>query len=253
MSGRVTEIWRHPVKSMRGERVEETSVGALGVDGDRRFGVLDVERGSVLSAKRAPALFLCASRYDEAGDVNVTLPDGTTFGSGPDLDAALSALIGRPVSLVAAEDHSEALIQMAAEDTSTEGESTEWPAPPGTVFDASPIHFLTTSTLRRYRELYPQGDFDARRFRANFVLDTGDGARFVEEAWIGREIRVGDAELHVTKGCSRCVMTTLEQPGLERDRMILRTVARENHNNLGVRAIVTRSGRVAVGDSMAPG
>jgi uncharacterized protein YcbX len=248
--GRVAAIWRYPVKSMRGERLEGAEIGPLGVDGDRAFGVLDKERGSVLSAKRAPALFHCASSYAENGAVVVELPGGSTFGLGHDLDAALGELLNRPVTVVAAKDHPAARIQMAAADTTTEGESTEWPAPPGTFFDASPIHFLTTATLRRYRELYPAGDFDPRRFRANFVVDTGDDAAFLEDELIGSDVRVGEVGLHVTKGCSRCVMTTLEQPELSHDRGILRTIARENGNNLGVRAVVTAGGRVTLGDTL---
>jgi uncharacterized protein YcbX len=248
--GRVAEIWRYPVKSMRGERLEGAEVGPLGVDGDRRFGVLDLDRGSILSAKRAPGLFGCAACYGPAGDLRVELPDGTTRGRGPELDAALTALLRRRVAVVSAKDHPAARIQMAQADTTTEGESRELPAPPGTFFDASPIHFLTTSTLARYRALYPDGDFDPRRFRANFVVDTGGAGGFVEDEWIGRDVRIGEIELRVTKGCSRCVMTTLEQSDLARDRGILRTIARENDNSLGVRAFVSGPGAVTVGDDV---
>jgi uncharacterized protein YcbX len=248
-TGRLAEIWRYPVKSMRGEPLAAARVEERGVEGDRRFGILDLERGSILSAKRAPALFLCAARYD-GGELSIELPGGEVLGPGDALDGALSDLVGRDVRLARAEDHPGARIQMAEADTTTEGESHEWAAPPGTFFDASPIHFLTTSTLRRYRGLYPDGDFDPRRFRANFVVDTGALDGFVEEGWIGSEVRLGGVGLHVTKTCSRCVMTTLEQPGLARDRGILQTIARQNSNNLGVRAVVTAAGRVRVGDAL---
>jgi uncharacterized protein len=251
--GRVVEIWRYPVKSMRGERLDETIVSDLGLDGDRRYGVLDLERESIISAKRAPKLFLCGARYDETGALSVELPGGDVHRPGEHLDGELSALLGRPAALVSSQDHLDALIQMAEADTTTEGRSKEWPAPPGTFFDASPIHFVTTSTLDRYRELYPDGDFDPRRFRANFVVDTGDADGFVEEDLIGSDVRIGEVEMHVTKACSRCVMTTLEQPGLPRDRGILQTIAQKNVNNLGVRAVVTTAGRVRAGDALEIG
>lgn len=247
--GRVAEIWRYPVKSMGGEPLAKARVGELGVDGDRHFGVQDLERGSILSAKRAPGLFSCRALY-ENGELAVELKDGSVLGRGDGLHSALSALLERPVALVSAADVPEASIQMAAGDDTTEGESTEWPAPPGTFFDASPIHFLTTSTLRRYRELYPDGDFDPRRFRANFVVDTGDAEGFVEESLIGSTVAIGEVELRVTKACSRCVMTTLEQPSLARDSGILKTIARQNSNNLGVRAFVSRGGVARVGDTL---
>jgi uncharacterized protein len=248
--GRVAEIWRYPVKSMLGESLVRARIGELGLDGDRRFGVLDLERGSVLSAKRAPRLFGCRASYDEGGDVLVDLPGGETLGQGDDLDGALSALLERPVKLVSADEHPSMNIQMAAADDTTEGESSEWPAPPGTFFDASPIHFLTTATLDRFRELYPDGDFDPRRFRANLVIDTGDAEGFQEKRLIGGNVTIGDVELRVTKACSRCVMTTLEQPDLERDRGILKTIAAQNANNLGVRAFVSKPGNVAYGDAL---
>jgi uncharacterized protein len=244
--GQVAEIWRYPVKSMRGERLDAGDVGELGLRGDRRFGVRDVHRGSILSAKRAPVLFSCAARY-ERDDVMIELPHGEVLGPGALLDAALSELIGRPVELARAGEIADARLQMAATATTTEGESSEWSAPPGTFFDASPIHFLTTSTLRTYRRMYPDGDFDPRRFRANFVIET-KAEGFVEESLIGGRVQIGDAELHVTKACSRCVMTTLEQPSLPHDRGILQTIARQNANNLGVRATVAVAGRVAIGD-----
>lgn len=248
-AGRVSELWRYPVKSMRGERLESAEVGENGVTGDRRFGVLDLERGSILSAKRAPELLLCAARYDDATDmVAVQLPNGDVRPPGDDLDATLTEMLARPVRLVRSDEVSEARLQMAETDTTTEGESNEWPAPPGTFFDASPIHFVTTSTLARYRALYPSGDFDPRRFRANFVIETGAGGGFVEEGLIGRDVRIGDVVMHVTKACSRCVMTTLEQPGLARDKGILQTIARSNDNKLGVRAVVAAGGLVRPGD-----
>ena len=248
--GTVAEIWRYPVKSMLGERLDAIEVGELGLDGDRRFGVRDLERGSILSAKRAPQLFLCRARCADAS-ISVELPNGDVDGPGGRLDAALSELLGRRVALVSTADDPEARMQMAEADTTTEGDSTEWAAPPGTFFDASPIHFLTTSTLARYRELYPEGDFDPRRFRANFVIDTGAVDGFVEEELIGNDVTIGEVGMRVTKSCSRCVMTTLEQPDLPRDRGILKTIARQNDNNLGVRAFVSAGGRVRLGDSLS--
>ena len=77
----------------------------------------------------------------------------------------------------------------------------------------------------RLRELYPAGAFDLRRFRPNLVLEFGDAAPgFVENAWHGRRLRIGDTvELEVLGDCPRCVMTTLPQPELPADPGILRT------------------------------
>jgi uncharacterized protein YcbX len=242
--GTVAEIWRYPVKSMLGERLNEADVGTKGLDGDRAFGVLDVGRGTVLSAKRERALFTCAARY-EGGDLAIRLPDDTTVEPGPALDSALTTLIGRPVKLVAAKAMPAARLQGEIDEPG--GEPDEWDAPPGTFFDASPLHFVTTSTLRHFRALYPEGDFDPRRFRANFVIDAA-GEGLVEEALIGHALRIGEVGVTVTKSCSRCVMTTHAQGELNRDRGILRTIVRQSSNNLGVRATVSQGGRVHIGD-----
>ena len=245
--GVVAEIWRYPVKSMLGERLDGVEVGELGLAGDRAFGVLDVARGAVLSAKREPGLFACSARYENGG-VAIRLPDASEVAPGDAADAALTELIGRPARLVAAVDMPRA--RLVGEIDPAEDEPSEWDAPPGTFFDASPLHLLTTATLREYRSLYPEGDFDPRRFRSNFVIDTPDANGFAEEDLIGKSIHIGAVEVRITKPCSRCVMTSHAQGELPRDPGILRTIARQNDNNLGVRAVVVRGGRVQTGDAV---
>src|SRR5918995_4290057 len=107
---------------------------------------------------------------------------------------------------------------------------TDFALPEGTFFDCATVHVLTTATLNRLRELYPQGQFEVRRFRPNIVLQTADGtAGFVENDWIGRTLALGDAvRLRITRPCPRCVMTTLSQADLPKDLGILRTAAQHN-------------------------
>ena len=247
-SGTLAEIWRYPVKSMLGERLNEAEVGHLGLAGDRAYGVLDVRHGTVLSAKREPRLFTCAARYDD-GELVIRLPDGTTVTKGSSADERLTDLLGRPARLVAADDVPRARLEGEIDEDT--GDASVWSAPAGTFFDASPLHLLTTSTLHGFRELYPEGDFDRRRFRANFVIDNGTSDGFVEETLIGGVVRVGAIVTKLTKPCSRCVMTSHAQADLSRDPGILRTIARANDNNLGVRAVVEQGGRVRTGDAVS--
>jgi len=88
--------------------------------------------------------------------------------------------------------------------------------PAGMFFDLATIHVLTTATIDRLRELYPQGQFEVRRFRPNIaVRPDNDDAEFVESSWVERELRIGDdVELEITDHCPRCVMTTLPQGDL---------------------------------------
>lgn len=122
--------------------------------------------------------------------------------------------------------------------------------PGGTFFDLAVVHVLTTATIDRLRELYPQGRFEVRRFRPNIVVGPGSAERgFVGNAWVGHTLVIGDeVRLNVTGPCPRCVMTTLPQGDLPRDPGILRTAAQQNRVNVGVYAAVVRGGTIRRGD-----
>jgi uncharacterized protein YcbX len=93
--------------------------------------------------------------------------------------------------------------------------------PEGTFFDCAVVHLLTTATLDRLRELYPPGRFEVRRFRPDIVVETASGVKdFVENAWIGGTLAIGDAvRLSLTGLCPRCVITTLPQEIWRRTRV----------------------------------
>ena len=97
----VSSLWRYPVKSMQGERVRELSFDASGVVGDRAYGVVNRESGTVLSAKREGRLLEAAADY-RSGVLVVTLPSGEEFRQGTRLDSELSSWLGYPVALVIA-------------------------------------------------------------------------------------------------------------------------------------------------------
>jgi uncharacterized protein YcbX len=136
-------------------------------------------------------------------------------------------------------------------------------SPPGTFFDYGVVHLVTTATLDHLSELYPAGRFDPRRFRPNVLVDSAGDAGFVENAWIGKTIAIGDdVRIRVTDPCPRCVMTTLAQEDLPADPGILRTAARHNRMvggegrgpdgvyaaSIGVYGAVARGGTVRRGD-----
>jgi uncharacterized protein YcbX len=94
-------------------------------------------------------------------------------------------------------------------------------------FDLGAVHLLTTASLEKLGELYPEGNFDPRRFRPSFrpnvMLELGSGeVGFVEDGWIGRTLHLGDeVVLEVTEPVARCVMTTLPQAELAKDSGIM--------------------------------
>lgn len=254
-SGSVDSLWRYPVKSMLGERLETVNVSGGGLPGDRSHALVDLADGKVVSAKNPrkwARLFEFEAVLDPpavAGDLDpvwINFPDGTGASSKQeDIDRLLSAELGSEVSLrnVAHQDQNSV--------HEYERPSTGETAARGTFFDAAVVHVLTTATLDFMAKLYPQGRFDVRRFRPNIVLEVG-GEGTVEDEWLGRTICVGDGvRLEVVDPCPRCVMVTLPQRDLSKDPGILRATVEGNGGNAGVYATVLRGGRIGVGDRIS--
>jgi hypothetical protein len=265
---------------MMGEELDASAVTEQGVLGDRAYALVDAETGKVASAKnpkRWPNLFQCHAALTEPPEsarelpaVRITLPDDATVTSDdPDVDDVLSGVVGRRVKLertapaeAVFEEYwpdMEGLSPEGHRDTVTD-ERLGIAAPPGTFFDLAPIGVLTTATLDRLAELYPEGRFDVRRFRMNLVVQV-DAHGFVENDWIGHTLAVGDgASLPVILADPRCVMTTLPQGDLPKDPGILRTAAQHNRVEIpehgsypcvGVYATVAAGGTVRTGDAVA--
>jgi uncharacterized protein len=263
--GLVVSLWRYPVKSMMGEELNSTEVTERGVLGDRAYAVVDSSDGKVATAKNPrkwPRLFDFRASFIEPAraaakvpPVRIALPDGTTVASDQDdINQVLSKALNREVTLRAvqrgaasAEEYWPDMEGLEHRDTVT-----DFTLPDGTFFDCATIHLLTTSTLDRLRELYPKGHFAARRFRPNIVVEPAAGENsFVENAWIGQTLAIGDeVRLSITGPCGRCVMTTLAQGGLPKDSGILRTAVQHNRGNVGLYAAVVRGGTIRRADSV---
>ncbi len=301
--GTVREIWRYPVKSMSGERLDDCTVTAAGVLGDRGWALRDDTAGEIRGAKKWPVLMQCTARYREpptaaqrCPHVDITLPDGSRIGSDAvDVAGRLSQLVGRPVSLWPLQPASNKahyrraqpgaaligllsrsqtfrrLFQTLARHTSLEAELRrdfsrepdepipdlsvfpaelfEFASPPGTYFDAFPLHLLTTASLAAMARLNPGAAWDVRRFRPNLLIATADGSEgLVESTWCGRVLRIGDVQVRCELPAPRCGMTTRAQVDLPQDPSVLRTIVRDARQNLGVYAASSAAGRVTVGD-----
>jgi uncharacterized protein YcbX len=263
--GVVAELWRFPVKSMAGEKVEEAFITGQGLLGDRGYALLDVEVDDLVSAsnRHFPGLmnwgatFLEPPRLDSPlPAVRVTSPDGASAASDtPALPELLSSHFGRRVRLVRAMPDAYRRRQAAF----FAGVGLECIAPAGSLVDLGPVSVISTATLSGLSRAGPGSRFDPRRFRMNLVMaTTAEG--FVENAWVGRQLELGgQVRLAVALPDPRCVMTTLAQGDLPKDPVILRTVAGLNCLPVGaggplpcagVYATVVRSGLVRVGDSV---
>ena len=249
---RVMEIWRHPVKSLRGEPLDEAEVTPEGLAGDRGWGIRDLDTGRILTARREPRLLMASARLGEGGRPVLTLPDGTELDSpGSATDAALAGWLGRDVALVPAAGDPGGQAEFFADATDDSSAAIEWTMPQGRFVDALPLLLLTADSLRAGRAVH-DGAWDVRRFRPNLLLEGGrDG--WTEDGWLGREVAVGGVRLRPEKPCTRCTMITRPQPGLDADVDLFRAVARHHGAALGVLARVVVPGTVRVGDRLRPG
>lgn len=245
----VVGMWRHPVKSLQGERLLSSLLEPSGLAGDRQWGIRDEVTGRILTARRRPELLGASAAYD--GDVPViTLPDGrTTFGAGHETDALLSDWLGQRVSLVASAGEAGGRAEFFADSTDDTSEAIEWTMPEGRFVDAAPLLVLTSASLRTGERLHPEGVWDPRRFRPNVLVDA-EGSGWLEDSWVGGRLRIGGAVLRPAQGCVRCTMVTRAQPGLEHDVEIFRTLAREHGGLFGVWSEVVVPGSVVVGDAV---
>jgi uncharacterized protein YcbX len=276
--GRIKAIWRYPVKGMAGEPLDTCSVGEQGISGDRTWALRDVAREEVQSCKTRPQLLTCSARAREAGDgqVEITLPDGSTLGSDHgQIHERLSALTGKASTLEPLRPASDAdfyrrhkrddhtwFKELAATFDREPGEPlpdfdlsnqdfADFVSRPGSFFLVTPIHLVTTATLKHLEGLNPQGDWDARRFRPNFLIES-DAAYtgLTEQDWVGRRLVIGGAAMDCVGTTPRCGAITRPQRDFAADTGILRTVVKEAQQNVGVYGETVMSGTVRVGDTV---
>ena len=221
---RVIEVRRFAVKSLRGERPSTVEVEPRGLVGDRLWAVRDAD-GKLGSGKntrrfrRMPGLLDLEAAHGDPVPT-VVLPDGRRFAADdPAGHAALSALLGRPVTI-------------AREDAVRH-------------HDEGPVSVITTAALRALPV-----DAEAERFRANLLVDV-PGVGFPEDDWLGRELHVGDGViLRPERPLTRCVMVDMAQGPLRERGDVLKAVAAHHDLTFGVWASVVHSGRIAVGDAV---
>jgi uncharacterized protein len=225
--GRVAALWRYPVKSMAAEDLDGAEVSWHGLAGDRRWAF--VRDGQVrsgfpwLTIRERPELLHYRPRFAEPGRPNASLtlvrtPSGGEFDVA---DPALAAEFGPGVRVIKCDRG---------------------------VFDTMPLSLLTTQSVAGLGRLACAGTgLAAVRFRPNLLVDAR-GRDFLEDAWVGRVLRIGGLRMRVDQRDTRCVVVTIDPVTLLRDPAVLRAIARERDNRFGVYGSAVQPGRVAVGD-----
>lgn len=226
--GTVVELWRYPVKSLGGERVDVLGCTARGLNGDRAWAVQGRD-GKLGSGKtfgpyrRMPGLLSLASGGGDGEPPWIEFEDGERVAADhPRAAQRLAAIVGEPVTVV--------------------HETT------GPFVDDSPLHLLTTASLDWLKRLRPDDVIETGRIRPNVVVAVdGEGDR-PEDAWCGRAGDAGSVRLSFEKPVKRCVMVTMAQPGLEFAPRILKDLEHAADGYLGVYCKIVGKGEIRVGD-----
>ncbi len=235
-AGTVSELWRFPVKSMVGERVDALQVDWRGAGGDRTHALHSDRKGELrqLTIREAPRMLRWHASYGGA-DVSphkpppatLTAPDGRAYTWGEDgLGGALEHDLGRPVTLVRDLDGQQ---------------------------DLEGSLLLTTEASRRALEAELAAPVDSRRFRPNLHLDL-DAPAWAELGWEGLGVELeGGVVLRLLHPCERCVIPTrwpAADGSVGRWPGLLKHLAREHETSFGINARVEVPGVVRAGERL---
>jgi uncharacterized protein YcbX len=233
--GHVEAIFRYPVKSMGGERLDAANLGWHGLDGDRRLAFRRIDdRGGFpwLSASKLPDLLLFAPHRREDGapgdlPTHVRTPDGEEMPVfGEDLAAEVGRRCGAPVQMMRL-NHG--------------------------IFDEATISVIALDTVREIGRLAGRS-LDVRRFRPNVVVRLLRSVPFQEDEWLGGVLSFGEEDdapaIAVTMRDVRCSMLNLDPDSASPTPEVLKAVVRTHQNTAGIYGAVTRIGRLAVGQTI---
>lgn len=207
---RVAEIWRYPVKSMAGERLDHAPIGPLGIEGDRVVHVEDA-RGRVITARTHYRLLGHHAALNASGEPEI---DGLLW-TRPEVRERLAEIVGPGARLV-------------RDDTSDR-------------FDVLPLLVATDGAIAAF-------GYDGRRLRPNLVIS--GVRDLAERSWPGQRLRIGDVVIGVQDLRGRCVMTTFDPDTLKQDRRVLTDIVQKFGGTLALNSYVIQGGEIRVGDAV---
>lgn len=200
-------IWRYPVKSMAGERLERAQVGPLGLEGDRRVWVRNGQ-GRVITSRTHPKLLSHRGTWGHDGEAKV---DGRPWHA-PEVLQEVQAIVG-PGAVLEGDDEAYS-------------------------FDVLPLLIATDGALAAFGR-------DPRRLRPNLILEGVEG--MAEREWPGRSLRIGEVVVRIQSVRQRCVMTTYDPDTQAQDVDVLKDIVRRFGGRLALDAEVVEGGVIEVG------
>ena len=272
----VTDLWIHPVKSLGGQAIDSARVEPWGLEGDRRWGLVDPSGEKVTARDLHALLRLHAEQVDDETirihdggesilvDIPLGLPpipvsharQGFAPPADQDVSEWISERVGRPLRLVWQEEPTQR--RMSGAHGGLVGDTLS-------LADAGPVLLTSEASLAQLQEWV-----DARaaeddpgagaalplsmvRFRPNVVIDGGEP--FDEDGW--GTLRIGEVRFRTAEVCDRCVMTTIDPETIVAGKEPIRTLARhrawDGKTWFGTRLVPLDEGRIAIGDEVVPG
>jgi len=242
MSMNVTGLFRYPVKSCRGERLETATVEPWGLAGDRRWLIVD-DAGAHVTAREHPGLVLVtpvigrdAIAFTAPGRPALRVPVPTPGTSerievtvwatpvlatlaGEDAAEWFTAITGKPVRLVYLDDPTRRPVDPSYAES---GDRVSFA-------DGYPLLLTSERSLDQLNDWILQGrcadegPLPMTRFRPSVVIG-GAGEPWAEDGW--KRIRIGEIPFRVAKGCDRCVFTTIDPETAVKGKEPLVTLAK---------------------------
>jgi uncharacterized protein len=233
--GEVEALFRYPVKSMGGERLDFADLGWHGLEGDRRLAFRRPDDRSGfpwLTASKLPELILFSPQRSGPA-VGGSLPTHVRTPEGQDL-----AVFGQ---------------ELAAEVGRRHGSPVEMMHLSRGIFDEASISVITSTTVAEIGRLAGERA-DVRRFRPNILISSLKSVPFEEDDWVGGVLSFGESDesaaIGITNRDERCSMVNLDPDSARPAADVLKTIVRVRDNWAGVYGTVTRRGRLAVGQPL---
>jgi uncharacterized protein YcbX len=245
--GKVDSVWRYPVKSMRGEQLDEAFAGFSGIYGDRLFAFKSSASPKgfpYLTAREQRRLLQYRPhfRHPDKAARPINLAEAESMGANP-VSADPSELmvdVETPAGETLAIDDS-ALMDMLRADIDAKHQLTLMRSERA-LTDCRPVSIFSLQSARQLAE-ETGTPIDKRRFRANVYVDLTSAGGFAENDFVGRSLRIGPkVVVRILERDARCVMITLDPDTTEKTPEILKKVAQAHEGMAGVYGAVMVEG-----------
>lgn len=258
----LTELNLYPIKSAGGIALQTAQVSDRGLQGDRRWMVVD-QNGKFMTQRHFPKMALIGvslttdrleiaapgmppltvpyelnaepTRVEVWGDFCAAIP------AGADAKDWFSEYLGLSCQLVYMPDRSTRLVDAKyAIDPDLDQVG---------FADGYPFLLISAASLQDLNDRL-ESPIPMNRFRPNFVVSGCEP--FAEDGW--RQIRIGSIVFHLVKRCDRCVVTTVDQATGIPAKEPLPTLAKFRRHQgkllFGQNLLHRGSGWVGVGDAI---